>query len=282
MPLITLQEARSYIGLPNEKADPELQDLVTRVVASALTWLNIEYWAGASALSVYCDQSDATAATAAVSDTEITLVITGGAAVGSSAIEFATYSTLADVVTQINGLTGWTATLIGSGAIASSLLWEFAASSVFEIANVRILDYGLTKTAYFDGHQERDKLFLNTNPVTSVTSLHDDPERAYGSDTLLDSDDYVVYDWGIQLDGFKFFKGYKNIQVIYVGGYTPTTREDALVNALLRTISYAWNRRKSEHLSSDNVADLNIATTYMTSLPKDIKNAYAGFRRLVI
>ena len=285
MPLITLQEARSHLELPNENQDGVLQSAINRVVASAQDWLNVNYWAGASALSIYCSQSDATAATIAVTSTEVTLVITGGAVAGSVSVLFSGYATLTALVDQINAQTGWTAVLIGTGTVASTLLWEFAATSVLGAANTKILDYGLTQTEYFDGQRMGgviDKAFLRFNPVTSITSIYDDIARDYGSDTLLDADDYIMYDWGVQLEGFKFQRGYKNVQIIYVGGFTPDTRKDSLVHALLRTLAYVWNRRKSEHLSMDSVSDLNIQTTFMTKLPRDIKNEYRDFIRHTI
>jgi len=65
-------------------------------------------------------------------------------------------------------------------------------------------------------------LVLDEYPVNSVTSLHDDPERAFGADTLIATTDYVVdkAEGIIRLDGVYFAGGLQNVQVVYNAGYT--------------------------------------------------------------
>lgn len=77
-----------------------------------------------------------------------------------------------------------------------------------------------TYTEYFDG-TGNDSVRIGNLPIASITTLHDDILRAYGADTLVDSDDYVFYkDQGIiKLDGFNFDIGLKNIKVVYIAGY---------------------------------------------------------------
>ena len=81
--LTTLDEAKSYIGRPPLK----------------------------DALWLYCSASDATAATATVSDTALTLVITGGTSAGTSTFTFSSssYNTISELVAGINAATGWAA-----------------------------------------------------------------------------------------------------------------------------------------------------------------------------
>jgi hypothetical protein len=286
MPLISLQEAREHLEIPDAAEDVALQDFIDRVMASIQSGLNVNYWAGAVALSIYSDQADATAASVTVDSTKVSLTITGGAKDGTIEVDYATYDTLTKIVAQIEAQTGWAASLIGSGAIVSNLLMEIAATTAFGIANILRLDYALTHTEYYDGKRESaifDRLYLGWNPVTSVTSLHDDTAREYGSDTLLDEDDdYVVLDSGPQLDGFTFNKGWRNIKIVYQGGFTNATRPDALVIAMLRAMSYLWNRRKAEHISSDNVQEINLARSFIIELPMDIKNGFGNYRRLTV
>lgn len=67
-----------------------------------------------NALSVYCSQGDATAATVEITDTTIVLIITGGDEEGPNTLTFgdANKNTLSELVVAINALTGWTANRI--------------------------------------------------------------------------------------------------------------------------------------------------------------------------
>lgn len=79
---------------------------------------------------------------------------------------------------------------------------------------------------YYDGSGKR-RLYTNQYPIISITSIHDDTLRDFGSDTLKDSSDYYVedYDAGlISLEedavlGTAFSKGRGNIKLIYEAGF---------------------------------------------------------------
>lgn len=76
-------------------------------------------------------------------------------------------------------------------------------------------------TEYYDGDGTR-VLLLRQFPIVSITSIHDDPDRNYNSDTLIDADDYVSDDdigkvTLVDIDAFT--KGIHAIKVIYTAGY---------------------------------------------------------------
>lgn len=83
----------------------------------------------------------------------------------------------------------------------------------------------------YDGDGLSRSLFLRQWPVISVSSLYDDINRSWGSDSLIASADYVVHnDWGeiklIKNSSLwapslepKFGKGVGNIKVTYTAGY---------------------------------------------------------------
>lgn len=91
-----------------------------------------------------------------------------------------------------------------------------------------------TYTEYYDGDGS-ETLLLEQYPIISVTSLYDDPERVFGSDTLLDPSNYLIYKerGSIKLynDESVFMCGLQNIKVIYVAGYAtmPGDLEDACI-----------------------------------------------------
>jgi hypothetical protein len=77
--------------------------------------------------------------------------------------------------------------------------------------------------AYTEYHNGRglDYIPVRNPPINSVTSIHDDPDRDYTAAYLVDSDDYVIdaSEMFIQADGITFSKGWKNIKIVYNGGY---------------------------------------------------------------
>lgn len=89
------------------------------------------------AISIYCDASDATAATVEVTDTTMVLIITGGADAGTTTKTFAdsTDDTLTELVATVNAVSGWTANLQGIGAADTGDLVITPATSCLLAAN---------------------------------------------------------------------------------------------------------------------------------------------------
>lgn len=148
----------------------------------------------------------------------------------------------------------------------------------------RIFEDGSTsRTEYFDGDGLTGVIFPKYYPIVSVASLHDDTDRSYGSGTLIDADDYVAYDGHIELDGFVFNKGLKNIKLTYVGGYVTTGESanvpDALKFAIYKAISWNLDRMGKESLASQSVASQNIATTFVMDIPADARRMLMKYRR---
>ncbi|HNX82476.1 MAG TPA: phage head-tail connector protein [Candidatus Omnitrophota bacterium] len=95
-----------------------------------------------------------------------------------------------------------------------------------------------TYTEKYDGNGCQS-MQLKQYPITSITSVHDDLDRAFLSDTLIDSDDYVFdAESGIlTLDWSIFSRGVQNIQVVYNAGYT-TMPQDLEQAAIMLVSSY--------------------------------------------
>jgi hypothetical protein len=77
-------------------------------------------------------------------------------------------------------------------------------------------------TEYYSGEYGQRKLLLNNYPINSITSIHDDIDWVYGTDTLIDDDEYAIDSEGgiVALDGLTFMGGLNNIKVVYNAGYT--------------------------------------------------------------
>lgn len=147
-------------------------------------------------LAVFCSATDATAATVAVSDTAIDLVITGGTSAGSTtkSLTDSATDTLEEMVSVIEALAGWEATLLGEDDIASAYLVRRVATNALLQANEVTLSYfdqthlerlieqawaaiekfcdtdllSTTRTELYDTQALRRELLLRRFPVTGV------------------------------------------------------------------------------------------------------------------
>lgn len=80
-----------------------------------------------------------------------------------------------------------------------------------------------SRTEYYDGNGEPE-LILKNYPVTVLTSLHDDTERSFGSDSEIDTSEDVQLDGNAGIitlwnNEVSFIKGRGNVKVVYTAGY---------------------------------------------------------------
>lgn len=138
-----------------------------------------------------------------------------------------------------------------------------------------------TLTEYYDGDGSAT-LFLNEYPINSVTSIHQDADREFASDTLIDSGDYVYYADRRKVIGTDtlWYSGIQTIKVIYNAGYAVIPID--LENAMHILIDY-WYKSYDAHrfgVTSVGVADSRIA--YEADIPQQVKNILAPYVKQVI
>jgi hypothetical protein len=107
-------------------------------------------------------------------------------------------------------------------------------------------------TEYHDGDGSIDFIVVRRPPITSITSLHDDPDRGYNADDLIASTDYTYYSTSgiVKLDGVTFLEGIKNIKIVYQGGYTTSTIPDDLNMACIMQSAFIFKMREKIGLTS--------------------------------
>jgi len=133
----------------------------------------------------------------------------------------------------------------------------------------------VTYTEYYDGQSGQRRLCLRNYPIISVTSIHDDANRDYGTDTLVDADDYT-FETGedsngiVHLHGTTLSKGIRNIKVIYRAGYA--TIPKSLARAADLIVASLYNRRKAQGTPGGSMGSVSI------SLAQDV---YADARLLL-
>lgn len=134
-----------------------------------------------------------------------------------------------------------------------------------------------TYTEQYDG-DETDRLITLQWPIISVTSVHDDQDRAFGAATLIATADYVLYkDRGIiRLDGLVFSSGIQNIKVVYTAGYATVPAD--LAQALIELIADRFRQKENQGLESLSIGAYSVSFTG-EDLPDEVKATFDAYRR---
>lgn len=139
---------------------------------------------------------------------------------------------------------------------------------------------GTDEECFYDG-DDTSTLILRHPPVTSISALYIDTDREYGSDTLIDSDDYSVNQRSgiLTLDGDVFTSGAKSIKVEYTGGYS--TIPWNLVQAIKELVQYWYGRQSSKRVGIRSVGTQAESTSYETDVPKAVLDVLNQYRRRI-
>jgi len=149
----------------------------------------------------------------------------------------------ANALTTLVATKVWVA--IASGVTTFDALIEIYIDAVcaqFNNYTKRLLK-SRTLTEYYEGNGTPD-LYVRQYPITSITSIHIDNDRAYGAATLIDPTKYVLYDDGkIHLDQNTFSAAAKANKIVYVAGHT--TIPNDLVMAVQDQIKWMLRKHQS-------------------------------------
>lgn len=137
-----------------------------------------------------------------------------------------------------------------------------------------------TYTMYMDGPGGQ-ALRLPYIPVQSVTSIHDDPERVYGSEDLVASGDYELFgDEGLVMlknagTHSVWSSSKRAIKIVFVAGYS--TVPGPIVHAGGLQIAHWWAARN--HIGKSNVSQGGGSSSLATlELLPEVKEALAPYR----
>ena len=128
----------------------------------------------------------------------------------------------------------------------------------------RVFEQNATITEFHSGKAGQTVLILHRPPIASITSIHDDPDRVYGSGTLVAATDYLISDGEaglVQFDGWSLQHGFNNVKVVYSGGFAAARQELKALEQV--AIELLWLARdKGDQallgLSSKSIADGSI------------------------
>lgn len=93
-----------------------------------------------------------------------------------------------------------------------------------------------TYTEYYDGNGCRE-LFINNLPLTSITSIAEDSDWDFTSDSTIGSDEYAIVDeCRIAMKTDYFTHGIRNFKIIYTAGYStiPNDLKQAAIMEVVR------------------------------------------------
>jgi hypothetical protein len=108
-------------------------------------------------------------------------------------------------------------------------------------------------TEFYDG-ENSEHLFVNNVPIVSVTSIHNDTEWVWGTDTLLDAANYRIVDGKyIVFKSERIAKSDQSIKISYVAGYESIPKD--LKQVAIEEAARRYKHRKDFDVISKTLSD---------------------------
>jgi len=158
--------------------------------------------------------------------------------------------------------------------------------NIKDFCNTDFLADATDRTEYYDGNGG-DVLLVNHYPIISITSLHDDPYRAFESNSEIRSTDYVIYakqgkivltaDPRLALTGSNFSVGKQNIRIVYKTGYLTVPYNVILAVWLWCGIEFDKYKDEMQGVVSRTVGE-KTTRLEITDIPKDIYGLIIKYR----
>ena len=108
-------------------------------------------------------------------------------------------------------------------------------------------DWGGSSSRTEYHHGGRPYLLPKYLPVTSVTSVNDDPEYSWGTGTALTANDDYHISSGDNLIWCvygSFMDGHKSVKLVYTGGYSTSTIPAALKSLCKVQVKHEWDVKR--------------------------------------
>lgn len=140
-------------------------------------------------------------------------------------------------------------------------------------------------TFHLDGPQYMNPsvLQLPVKPVTAITSIHSDPDRQYGSDTLIDASTYTFnkHNGQVFLDPVTainvFDRSFRAIKAVVTAGFTSATAPHDLKHAICVWASQLQRNKGAQGRNSISNRGGSISAS-AKSMPEEVKELLFPFR----
>jgi len=132
-------------------------------------------------------------------------------------------------------------------------------------------------TEFYDGDGSAE-LVLARRPVQSITSVHDDPLREFGSGTLVPAADVLTdKEAGILMlspvsSTPAFLKGKGNVKVVYSAGYPAASIPYDLQIAAKKLIAFRYFERKDGRFGQGSQTQGLVSVSFtLDEIPRDVR-----------
>ncbi len=128
-------------------------------------------------------------------------------------------------------------------------------------------------------------------PIESITDIRYDTSREFGSDTVVDTDDYTfIGDYGTQglvwREHYGWWSWPLSIKVTYTGGYADTAGvlnvPDDLKKACTMQVAYLFDRRRSAGASAITGQEGSVSLGGEYDLLSNVKAMLTPHRRFTV
>ncbi len=266
--LISVAEAKAYLVTTQAKYDALLETLIQGVSGIFEDYCNrrFKYPYLTAATIAFVDSDPDT-----ITDTDKKFDLAGFQAEQALTVSGSTSNdTATGAFLTLSSVEAETLTLATADAVTA----EGAAATITRLGNY---------SEYHDGDGS-DRLVVSNSPINSVVCIHDDLDREYDSDTLIDSDDYLIDETGryVQLDGGTFGEGYRNIRIVCNGGYSIVPRALSLACAEQVALKYRQSVNALLGVRSRNLPDGSVTTFMVDDILPQVKRVLNKYRIPVI
>lgn len=133
-------------------------------------------------------------------------------------------------------------------------------------------DRTFSSASYIEYHNGggNDRVYTNQYPIITGSGVEvwDDIDWDWTSDDLVDSDDYMVDDYCIQLKSLIFVDGVNNVKISYTSGYDTIPTD--LIQVCIEETIHTFKKRKHIDISSKALADGTVSYVIDSFLPKTL------------
>jgi hypothetical protein len=180
-------------------------------------------------------------ASVSVKSTGLRLVKDGTA---DETVLFATYTTLSDVVTAINAISGWSAELLNSSYGA------YKSTELVVVYGLNAIDNNWIYLSIPDEAEDEVKL----NPETGEVLIRN-----------------------------VFTKGFQNVFVDYTAGYTFSNMPEDLKLAVKMLVHYLWERKEEDSFGAKSFDVDRISTEFeKLDIPKEVRMILSKYKRRLV
>lgn len=142
-----------------------------------------------------------------------------------------------------------------------------------------------TYTIHLDGPTYMNPMVLQlpVRPITTITSIHSDPDRQYTSDTLIDPTTYIFDKFTSQiiLDPISstdtFDRSFRAIKAVVTAGYTSSTAPDDLKHAICIFAAQAQRNKAAQGRQTMSNRGSSISSSPKT-IPQEVKQILYPYR----